>query len=305
MLGTYGTYQYFSEDTPAGGMQEGGGLRSRLTFENDSAQATLMGPPDAFHKSQAPIEIVFEVHRDRTSDAVLLEIQGQKILLRAGEWSRWTELDFAVSTPKPIPNQHASGICRFLVQEMSPNFRLYVSPINVNPSAPAVQLSEPDEFVEDISEELGLFYTTGFQEDHKARTNGVFNDDDYRRQATQVLEERLALFEYAVENYEDGLLFFYFSSSDLQSHIFWWDGVGWKRTTSFDEQPGSRQPFSVCQRPVSTAGCNHRGHQRSIRWQIDDHCDERSRFCKFRSAVQLEHLVARPQNPKTPCSLNV
>ena len=30
-------------------------------------------------------------------------------------------------------------------------------------------------------------------------------------------------FDYAVNNYDDGLLFFYFSSSDLQSHIFWWD----------------------------------------------------------------------------------
>ena len=38
-----------------------------------------------------------------------------------------------------------------------------------------------------------------------------------------VLEERLALFDYALNNYDDGLLFFYFSSSDLQSHIFWWD----------------------------------------------------------------------------------
>ena len=38
-----------------------------------------------------------------------------------------------------------------------------------------------------------------------------------------VLEERLALLEYAIDNYEDGLLFFYFSSSDLQSHMFWWD----------------------------------------------------------------------------------
>ncbi len=38
-----------------------------------------------------------------------------------------------------------------------------------------------------------------------------------------VLEERLALFDYAVNNYDDGLLFFYFSSSDLQSHMFWWD----------------------------------------------------------------------------------
>jgi predicted AlkP superfamily phosphohydrolase/phosphomutase len=38
-----------------------------------------------------------------------------------------------------------------------------------------------------------------------------------------VLEERLALLDYAIDNYEDGLLFFYFSSSDLQSHMFWWD----------------------------------------------------------------------------------
>jgi len=38
-----------------------------------------------------------------------------------------------------------------------------------------------------------------------------------------VLQERLKLLEYAFENYDDGLLFFYFSSTDLQSHMFWWD----------------------------------------------------------------------------------
>lgn len=223
MLGTYGTYQYFSEDSPQGGLEEGGGKRSRLTFDNDSARAILVGPMDALRKQPTPIEIDIEIHRDRQSDAALLEIQGQKILLRRGQWSPWIRLDFAISTPKPLPRQHASGICRVLLQEVSPNFRLYVTPINVDPSDAAVQLSEPSEFISDISNDLGLFYTTGFQEDHKARSNGVFNDDEFRRQATYVLEERLALFEYAVENYEDGLLFFYFSSSDMQSHMFWWD----------------------------------------------------------------------------------
>ena len=38
-----------------------------------------------------------------------------------------------------------------------------------------------------------------------------------------MLDERLALFEYAVDDYDGGLLFFYFSSSDLQSHMLWWD----------------------------------------------------------------------------------
>ncbi len=37
------------------------------------------------------------------------------------------------------------------------------------------------------------------------------------------MEERLALFEYAMRDYDDGLMFFYFSSSDLQSHILWWN----------------------------------------------------------------------------------
>jgi predicted AlkP superfamily phosphohydrolase/phosphomutase len=76
--------------------------------------------------------------------------------------------------------------------------------------------------VRDVSKRLGLFYTTGFQEDYNARKNGVFDDDEFLRQAGMVLEERLALFDYAVEDYDDGLLFFYFSSSDLQSHMFWW-----------------------------------------------------------------------------------
>ena len=223
MLGSYGTYQYFSEDTPVEGVTEGGGMRSQLKFENGSAKATIVGPPDSMRKSPEPIEIEIEVHKDTRSGAALLEIQGQKIMLNPGQWSRWIELDFSISTPSPLPSQHASGICRIFVQSIAPNFRMYVTPINVNPSDPAVPLSEPADFIEDISKELGLFYTTGFQEDHKARSNGVFNDDEFRRQATHVLEERLALFEYAVDNYEDGLLFFYFSSSDMQSHMFWWD----------------------------------------------------------------------------------
>ena len=38
-----------------------------------------------------------------------------------------------------------------------------------------------------------------------------------------MLEERFRLLDYALEHFEDGLLFFYFSSSDLQAHMFWWD----------------------------------------------------------------------------------
>ncbi len=223
MLGGYGTYQHFAEDGPAETIDEGGGMRSRLTFDNETARARLIGPDDALLKKPRPIEIPFLVHRDREANAAVIEIQERKMLLKSGQWSPWTTLEFLMSTPSFVPSQGVTGICRFYVQQVAPTFRLYVTPINIDPSAPAQRISEPESFVKDLARELGPFYTTGFQEDHKARSNGVFTDDEYARQAGMVLEERLALFDRAVDDFEDGLLFFYFSSSDLQSHIFWWD----------------------------------------------------------------------------------
>jgi hypothetical protein len=223
MLGSYGTYQHFAEAGPTERVDEGGGMRSRLVFDDETARARLVGPEDALLKKPRPIEIPFLVHRDREADAAVIEIQGHKMVLRAGQWSPWTRLDFTMSTPSFVPAQGVRGICRFYLQQVAPTFRLYVTPINMDPAAPAQKISEPDSFVKDLAAHLGPFYTTGFQEDHKARSNGVFTDDEYARQAGMVLDERLALFDRAVDDFEDGLLFFYFSSSDLQSHIFWWD----------------------------------------------------------------------------------
>lgn len=107
---------------------------------------------------------------------------------------------------------------------MHPTLSLYVTPINIDPSNPGGQrISEPADFATRISSELGRFYTTGFQEDHKALSNKVFSDLEFQQQAGYVLNERLKMLEYATDHYQDGLLFFYFSSTDVQAHMFWWD----------------------------------------------------------------------------------
>jgi predicted AlkP superfamily phosphohydrolase/phosphomutase len=229
MLGGYGTYQHYSDACPPEGVTESGGKQSRLVFENDTAKAVLGGPMNSFLKQPRQVDVEFLIHRDRQADAAVIEIQGKRLLLKSGQWSRWVQVDFEMSMPWFYPNQHPTGICRFYLQEVAPNFKLYVTPLNIDPSAPATPISEPSSFVQNISRQLGLFYTTGFQEDYNARKNNVINDDEYLRQANMVLEERLALFQYAVNDYDDGLLFFYFSSSDLQSHMFWW--------TSDDKHP--------------------------------------------------------------------
>jgi predicted AlkP superfamily phosphohydrolase/phosphomutase len=234
LQGSYGTYQHYSDadEYPAEPVDEGGGMRCRLRFEADTASARLLGPVDGLGSDARPAVVEFLVHRDREANAAVIEIQGRRILLQAGSpstaWSRWSQVSFRVRTGC----RSISGICRFFLQEVAPRFRLYVTPVNIDPSDPAVKISEPSSFVQDLSERRhsvsnpsGLFYTAGFQEDHMAWTHGVFVDDEFVEQANKVLEERLALFDQAVQDYDDGLLFFYFSSSDLQSHMLWWNSA--------------------------------------------------------------------------------
>jgi predicted AlkP superfamily phosphohydrolase/phosphomutase len=222
LLGTQGTYQWFSSRCRRV-RDDGGGMRKPLRFKNNTATATLTGPRNTLLKQPVDAEVQFQVHRHPHEPLARIELQGQTIVLKEGEWSDWLKVAFPLEMPAFLPNDEVAGICRLYLQEVRPHFRLYVSPINVDPSDPAQQVSEPAEFITKISEELGLFYTTGFQEDHKARRHGVFTDEEYLEQANYVLAERMNLLGYALEHYQDGLLFFYFSSTDLQAHMFWWD----------------------------------------------------------------------------------
>jgi predicted AlkP superfamily phosphohydrolase/phosphomutase len=224
LLGTPGTYQYFSSDTLVP-VEGDGGMRRPIFFKGGVATVTLVGPDNTALTKPVHSEAKLQIRRHETEPAVRIDWQGNTVVLREGEWSDWCKLDFRLEMPPFMPDAHVSGICRFYVQQVRPDFRLYVTPINIDPSDPGEQrVSEPPSFVTDISKDLGLFFTSGFQEDHKARTNGVFDDQQYLEQAGYVLGERRNLFDYALEHYRDGLLFFYFSSTDLQAHMFWWDG---------------------------------------------------------------------------------
>jgi len=224
LLGTYGTYQYFAEDAPATPKSEGGGRRVRLNFDGESSSPfAITGPPNTFLKDPKPSEVPCAVHRDREANSAILEVNNRTLVLKQGDWSDWVDIEFNLETLAITPDQKVNGLVRFYLQEVSPIFKLYVSPVNADPRNPAIDISEPPAFVKGIGDRLGAFYTTGFQEDHKALSNKVFNDDEYVRQAGMVLNERLALYEHALSDYDDGLLFFYFSSTDMQAHMLWWN----------------------------------------------------------------------------------
>jgi len=231
LLGSYGTYQFFHEnldgstDDRPRPLAGGGGIHREIAFEHDAAHTFLTGPINTTEKTAQPLRVEFTIHRHPDENAARIDIQGQTIVLLEGEWSDWCKLRYDVPMPSFLPKGAVSGIVRFYLQKTHRAFRLYVTPVNIDPADPGEQrITEPPEFLGEIAEALGSFYTTGFQEDYNALKNRVFRDEEYRQQADYVLEERMRLLDFANRKYDDGFLFFYFSSTDVQSHMFWWDG---------------------------------------------------------------------------------
>ena len=231
--GGFGTYTLYTdqpvEEDPKGDIQRVRVQDLDLDGTPDTVTAVLRGPPDQFHlePGQIPGENDYltrgvSVHLARDRGSAAIEIDGQLVLLKQGEWSPWIELQFEAL---PLGIANVAGTVRFYAKELSPGFQLYASPVNVSPASPAVPISSPDDFASELHEALGFYYTQGMPEETDALKDGVFDDDDYLSQVALVQEDTERMVDLALSRFEPGdATFVYFSDIDLQCHMLWRHG---------------------------------------------------------------------------------
>lgn len=215
--GGYGSFTFWTDAAATRTHDVPGGRIERVQVENHQVTCRLQGPYNEFSAKEEQAEIPFEVTRDPERSAVKITIQNQTLILQAGEWSDWIVvrfelLSFAVAV---------TGICRFYLKSTREPFALYVSPVNIDPAQPSVPLSTPASYSKQLVQELGYYYTQGMTEDTNALSAGVLESHEYRQQAMFVHEERLRCYERELNRFQKGFLFFYFSTLDLNSHVFW------------------------------------------------------------------------------------
>jgi len=219
ILGTYGTFSYYTDNPPENADNVSGGeVYTVWVEENGQVRAEIVGPPNVFLDEQPPPDSYcpFTVYVDKERNAAKIEVGDSEIVLSVGEWSDWVEVEFDM-----MPGVSTSGIVRFYLKEVMPDFKLYVSPVNIDPMDPAMPISTPDDYSREVAEGAGFFYTQGMPQDTKALDYGVLNDDEYAQQVKLVLRERERLFWNEFGNWDEGLLFFYFSTLDLNQHTWW------------------------------------------------------------------------------------
>ncbi|HEY1262490.1 MAG TPA: alkaline phosphatase family protein [Terriglobales bacterium] len=217
LRGSYGTFTYYTDDPFANpGVVEGGQIVP-VEVEHSQVKAQLIGPDNSFRRNALPAIEPFTVSIDPVQPAAMFEVQDTKFVLREGEWSNWVHVEFQL-----IPFfGNVKGICRFFLKQAHPRFELYVSPVNIDPEDPALPISTPKSYSRALAEEVGDFYTQGISEDTKALSAGVLDDKEYLEQARTVFAEHRQIFEKEFPKFHQGVFFFYFSSLDLNSHMFW------------------------------------------------------------------------------------
>lgn len=217
LRGTYGTFTYYTDDPAAmTGPVEGGQIVG-VQVENSRVASQLIGPDNTFHKNAPPATEPFSAVVDPLQSVAEITVQGQELVLREGEWSDWIRVNFQL-----IPFfSSVKGMCRFYLKQAHPRFQLYVSPMNMDPADPAIPISTPSSYSHFLSDEAGEFHTLGIAEDTKALSDGMLDDDEYLQQARTVLAEYRRIFDREFAKFEKGVFFFYFSSLDLNSHMFW------------------------------------------------------------------------------------
>jgi len=217
MLGTYGTFAFYTSDPLENPGSRSGGRVYPVEVQDHRVSAKLYGPPNTFRKGFPQAAVDFTVWIDPVQPVAKVVLQEHEILLREGEWSDWVQVEFTL-----IPGlASATGICKFYLKRLYPYFQLYVTPINIDPSDPALPISTPKNYSRLLWKEVGFFYTQGMAEDTKALSDGVLNDAEYLEQARMVLAEQRKAFDVELARFHAGLLFFYFSSLDQNAHMFW------------------------------------------------------------------------------------
>jgi predicted AlkP superfamily phosphohydrolase/phosphomutase len=254
MQGTFGTFTFFTDDASFTRPTESvravsGGRIVPVRVENRRAVLRVSGPANPFRSDARPTAVEMTVDIDpaqpvarftlgpstsaaasttsstaasaslstAASTATNPPATATAFILREGEWSDWVQVEFPLIAGLPS----ARGMFRVYAQQLAGGFRVYVSPVNIDPSSPEAKISTPNTYSARLARNAGLYYTQGIPEDTSALRQHVFRRAEYLAQSRIASREQLALLKQSVTDFRGGFLFFHFFGVDQDSHMLW------------------------------------------------------------------------------------
>ncbi len=214
--GSYGIFNFYTTRPMTINQTIGGGRIHQVYLIGNRIEARLPGPVNTFRKDRPEAEIDLKIFVDPVHPVAKIVLPDQEFLLKEREWSGWKRVHFDL-----IPTQKASGICMFYLKEIRPEFKLYVTPINIDPAEPVLPISTPPGYARELERVFGPFFTKGLPADTSALDHDILDEGEFLEMDDMILEEREKFFDFELARFDSGLLFYYVSSTDQRQHMFW------------------------------------------------------------------------------------
>lgn len=193
--------------------------RGRVIKVKDNAGvifAQLYGPKVSSAGLQTEVTIPLKIILNQSEDKVLINFQSKSFYLAKDAWSDWQEVSFKTGLFSSV-----SGIVKFYLKSINPEFELYVTPVNFNPDKPPYPVSYPRDLSKKISAKTGYYHTLGMPVETWALNEGRISEKVFLQQVDDVLDERKNILRQELKSYKRGAFFFYFDTLDVVQHMFW------------------------------------------------------------------------------------
>ena len=214
--GTQGT---FSFHTTAVAKRESATNRVVVPLEkkNGFFDSYVPGPQNTLKPdTKEELRAAFRVKIEATKQGGQIQLDGQRIAIRLGEYSDWVEVEFKAGLGISV-----KGICRFLLKSVEPELELYATPVNIHPMRPALPISHPLTYSMYLAKLNGLYATLGLAEDTWALNDGYLDDDAFLEQCYSNHREREQMFFDALSKTGQGVCACVFDITDRVQHMFW------------------------------------------------------------------------------------
>lgn len=215
LKGTQGTFTYFTNDAKDKARFTGG-QQVTVQAAGGKIKTYIPGPMNSLLIEPVEMRIPIEIELPTSGRAhCVLKMGKEKFDLPMRDYTPWINLTFKAGLGIKV-----RGIVRFYLMEQDKHFKLYMTPINIDPETPALPISHPFPFSMYLSKTQGAFATLGLAEDTWALNERVIDEEAFLKQAYLIHEERERMFFDALDKTKRGAVVCVFDITDRLQHMF-------------------------------------------------------------------------------------
>ncbi|MFH1739099.1 MAG: alkaline phosphatase family protein [bacterium] len=215
LKGSQGTFSYYSSDPSERGKYTGG-VQIPVEIRDGVVDSYISGPENSLREGSGEIRCPFKVRIGRNGSDTELIFGKERHSLKLREYTPWVRVEFRAGLGIKV-----RGLCRFYLKETSPHFKLYMTPINIDPDKPSLPISHPFTYSIYLAKTQGPFATLGLAEDTWGLNERVLDEEAFLKQTYLIHDERERMLFDALDKTTRGAVVCVFDTTDRIQHMFW------------------------------------------------------------------------------------